>query len=196
MQDVYGAVAELHRKEADGNSYRVEVKGAAMDRSDETKIYYSQDHNVGYPVSVTTEVGAFVHLTYSLDEPVQQTLSQLGITNPLEIAWELTTLSFVVDWFLPIGNYLGALDAARGYSFIAGTVSKIVRVLGEGGLATPLTPIGLVVGQDGRFSQKSVSMVRQLYDHSPLPTVPRFKNPLSSEHTANAIALAAARLRV
>lgn len=30
----------------------------------------------------------------------------LGLDNPLGVAWEFVPLSFVVDWFLPIGNYL------------------------------------------------------------------------------------------
>jgi len=35
--------------------------------------------------------------------------NELGLTNPLSIAWELVPFSFVVDWFLPIGNYLQSL---------------------------------------------------------------------------------------
>jgi len=35
---------------------------------------------------------------------------QLGLYDPLSIAWELTPWSFVVDWFLPIGDYLSNLN--------------------------------------------------------------------------------------
>lgn len=41
----------------------------------------------------------------SLDMP-----GKLGLTNPLEVAWELMPFSFVADWFLPIGDYLSQLD--------------------------------------------------------------------------------------
>jgi hypothetical protein len=34
---------------------------------------------------------------------------QLGLLDPLSVAWELTPYSFVVDWFIPIGNYLSDL---------------------------------------------------------------------------------------
>lgn len=37
---------------------------------------------------------------------------RLGLTNPLSIAWELTTLSFVADWFLPIGDLIQAVEAS------------------------------------------------------------------------------------
>lgn len=32
----------------------------------------------------------------------------LGLSNPLEIAWEVVPYSFVVDWFLPVGAYISA----------------------------------------------------------------------------------------
>lgn len=38
---------------------------------------------------------------------------RFGLTDPLTIAWELVPFSFVVDWFLPIGDTLEALHAVR-----------------------------------------------------------------------------------
>lgn len=38
-------------------------------------------------------------------------LERWGLTDPATIAWELVPYSFVVDWFLPIGNYLQSLHA-------------------------------------------------------------------------------------
>jgi hypothetical protein len=35
----------------------------------------------------------------------------LGLTDPLSVAWELIPYSFVVDWFVPIGTYLDNLNA-------------------------------------------------------------------------------------
>lgn len=37
--------------------------------------------------------------------------SKLGITNPAEIAWDLVPFSFVLDWFLPIGNSIRFMGA-------------------------------------------------------------------------------------
>jgi len=34
----------------------------------------------------------------------------LGLTDPLSVAWELIPYSFVVDWFVPIGDYLANLN--------------------------------------------------------------------------------------
>lgn len=38
---------------------------------------------------------------------------RLGLTNPAVIAWELVPLSFVVDYFLPIGDFVNALSVFR-----------------------------------------------------------------------------------
>jgi len=52
-----------------------------------------------------------------------RSLNQLGLLNPLSLAWELTPWSFVVDWLLPIGSVLSALTAPAGLIFISGTTS-------------------------------------------------------------------------
>lgn len=46
-----------------------------------------------------------------------QAASQYGLNNPSLIAWELVPYSFVVDWFLPVGDYLERLGAFSGLKF-------------------------------------------------------------------------------
>lgn len=41
--------------------------------------------------------------------------TDLGLTNPVSIAWELVPYSFVVDWFFPIGSYLNSVTDLLGY---------------------------------------------------------------------------------
>jgi len=36
---------------------------------------------------------------------------QLGLLDPLSVAWELTPWSFLIDWFIPIGSYLDLVNA-------------------------------------------------------------------------------------
>lgn len=40
--------------------------------------------------------------------------SQSGITNPAAFVYELIPYSFVLDWFIPVGDYLATLDALVG----------------------------------------------------------------------------------
>jgi hypothetical protein len=60
-------------------------------------------------------------LTFTVANPFTYTLSQLGLTNPLNVAWELVTLSFVVDWFLPIGSWIQGLVPPQGVTSIRRT---------------------------------------------------------------------------
>lgn len=55
-------------------------------------------------------------------------LSQLGLANPIATIWELFPLSFVIDWFLPIGDFLSALTGPLGTAFVSGYEDKVVEV--------------------------------------------------------------------
>lgn len=44
--------------------------------------------------------------------------SQYGLTSPLALLWELTTLSFVVDWFTGIGSFLRTLETPIGVAIV------------------------------------------------------------------------------
>lgn len=53
------------------------------------------------------------------------------LSNPLYVFWVAMPLTFVVDWFLPIGDWLGSLTATHGLEFKDGyqttkTMSSIV----------------------------------------------------------------------
>lgn len=49
-------------------------------------------------------------------------IASLGLLNPALVAWELVPLSFVVDWFLPIGRYLEQLDTPYRAIHLGGTM--------------------------------------------------------------------------
>jgi len=49
-------------------------------------------------------------------------VGSLGILNPAQVAWELLPLSFVVDWFLPIGRFLEGLDVPMRFQHLGGSI--------------------------------------------------------------------------
>lgn len=49
--------------------------------------------------------------------------SDFTLGNPLELAWEVVPYSFVVDWAIPVGDYLSALDALKDVKKVIGTVT-------------------------------------------------------------------------
>lgn len=55
-----------------------------------------------------------IHGRYKIDSVGLKYLAELGVTNPLAVAWELVPYSFVVDWVVNVGDYLSALDALVG----------------------------------------------------------------------------------
>lgn len=44
--------------------------------------------------------------------------TRCGLTNPLEIAWELIPFSFVVDWFARVGDFIGSLNPWAGFQWV------------------------------------------------------------------------------
>lgn len=52
---------------------------------------------------------------YRLVDPNRALLSSLGLINPAAIAWELVPFSFVVDWFIPVEQYLLFFTDRMGY---------------------------------------------------------------------------------
>jgi hypothetical protein len=71
----------------------------------------------------TEWVTAYVEL-----EP--QPLGPFDFGNPLELAWELTPFSFVVDWGIGVGDYLSALDALKSVKSSIGTVTRKAKYEG------------------------------------------------------------------
>lgn len=66
------------------------------------------------------EQGVEVVVHFALSNPTMYQLWRYGVTNPLSLAWELTTLSFVVDWFTGIGNFLDSLQQPLGLRYLHG----------------------------------------------------------------------------
>ena len=54
-------------------------------------------------------------------------INPIHLGNPVEWAWELIPFSFVVDWAIPIGDWLHSLDAVRGITNVTGTVTEKVK---------------------------------------------------------------------
>jgi hypothetical protein len=130
-------------------------------------------------------------LYFSEANPHLHSLSQLGITNPALIAWELTPFSFVVDWFIPIGNYLASLDATLGLAFNRGcrTAYKLETV-NSSHIGNRITQSnGAWMSGSATNTATRVSVTRTILTNWPSTSFPPFKNPLSVDHALNAIAL-------
>lgn len=80
-----------------------------------------------YKVSVEREVRVKVCVDVKSDNKTLATVDQLGITNPALVAWELVPYSFVVDWFVPIGDWISATPPLWGVSYGSMWMTHVVK---------------------------------------------------------------------
>lgn len=197
LSDVYGSMETLAKVNSGGNPNTVykKVSGFARRYSEEHEI---TNHALGSNrgVNRTDHFGSFsvsvrFGVTFAVSSPPLASLKSVGITNPLLLAWELLPYSFVVDWFLPIGNYLESLDATAGLTFVDGYVTTFTRRQFKNlTVQAYASPSGYrVVNGTTVESRRDVRCVREVLSTFPKVPMPRFKNPLSTSHVASAMAL-------
>jgi hypothetical protein len=122
MQDIHGAGELLARHIANDRWH-----GSAEGRGTHSKRFNAIGTYTTSAWLYKTKVR--IGLRYKISDADRAILATTGIDNPALLAWELLPYSFVVDWFVPVGNYLEALNAFSGFSFLDGFVSKSSKLL-------------------------------------------------------------------
>lgn len=193
LSDIYGATQALSKRYATKPTYCSVKASSSIDLNND---YATHEVRYGLPASWKQRANARVNgfVEYAVGNEMSQVASQTGISNPLSVAWEIVPYSFVVDWFLPVGNYLNNLDYSNGLVFRRGYISKKVT----NDLSVRLT--------DGKYVDSQVTMTHSGANYSTggsrferealavFPSVPPpvLKNPFSLGHVANALSLLAA----
>lgn len=118
----------------------------------------------------------------SMSDPFTSSASQIGLTDPLETAWELVPWSFAVDWIWPLGDYLSQANMFAGLN--VGSSSLTIRQTGNGTHTYKL---------DGPIKGASSKLVLKHYRRTsfPKPSLPRFMDsPFGTiSRTLNQLAL-------
>lgn len=115
--------------------------------------------------------------------------------DPELILWELVPFSFVVDWFMPVGDWMEARAFASRISGSTTVTSTLTRetVSGYRCLQKPAIPVdwfGYEVGStDGHFKRILLERVVGTSISVPLPQVKSLSSIASWQHMANGIAL-------
>ncbi len=77
-------------------------------------------------------VSATISSRVRVDNPNLFLASRLGLTNPAAVAWELVPYSFVVDWFVNVGDYLNQFSEFHGVTLINPYHTIYTRMKGKG----------------------------------------------------------------
>jgi len=116
VQDVYGQVEALREDKLKRPKWHYFSVRAT--RSDIFEYYYMR-----YERQLKRKItGTF---TVSVDAPA------ITFGNPAEWAWERIPFSFVCDWMLPIGPWIGSLDACRYIERVDGSDVRRYKVKGQ-----------------------------------------------------------------
>ncbi len=190
LSDVYGLVNKLHEREL------IHLQGfhASSSAFKTQKSLNTWSTNKGQRpwgtrrTTATVKYTVRAHPNRSLASP-----AALGMTNPLVPLWEVVPWSFVVDWFLPIGNYLEQLSATHGWNFYDGCKSLLVNASEVAGdsYATSSSAAGWSYSTNASVQgdSKVVEFTRTTLGGFPVPPLPTFKSPFSAAHALNGIAL-------
>ncbi len=121
--------------------------------------------------------------------------SQLGLDAPLTVAWELVPFSFVVDWFIGVGEYLEALNKPSGFTFYNcenNYFTREVVIINPNGVKVYPTSI---VFNEGSTCTRDTIMYNRFPSGYPNPRVPSFDPSLNPKRVADALALLAGNSR-
>lgn len=83
--------------------------------------------NYTYKWNSTWERNEQVHLVFRPTSAFWDQVSRLGFMDPGILAWESIPLSFVVDWFVNIGDVLGSLNLGLTLEYVTGSYVEFHR---------------------------------------------------------------------
>lgn len=111
ISDMYGLADQLTSNLTLGQ-YRFVGASVTANRIGFTSGQYDNLHK--WSCRTTQEMKVKGIARYKVSASGIKPLAQIGVTNPVALAWELIPYSFVVDWLFNIGNFLNSLDALVG----------------------------------------------------------------------------------
>lgn len=137
-----------------------------------------------------------IKATVRLENPNLAATQQLGLTNPLLVAWELVPYSFVFDWFIGVGDYLQAISALHGVTVVKAMSSKMDLTTTEQTISE--TPYAYYSSVDSAFTTRykveARSYTRGSTSISPTEVVPvRNRDPWNFSRVVTSLALLKSR---
>ena len=191
MNDVNGAVKALTRKKLE--DWEIVVRASAKRMSSRSHVNLSVNRCYECQSQLSLKARAKIRC---LPNPAARRLDvmwSLGLDNPIATAWELVPYSFVLDWAMPIGQWLQALNSVKYYtewrSTLSNTLLETARVTGASGNLGSNYHQGTCRGGGYR----AFVLERRVLPNLPLLGLP-VKDPRSLTHMADSLSLFASHL--
>jgi hypothetical protein len=193
LSDLYGVAEELRENMIERVKRPPIMKAVSKRRLHDGDLYVHARDGVDHKGAKATReyISDFRgRINYTVDVEGAHLLSEVGLTNPLAIAWEVLPYSFVVDWFAPVGRWINTFDATLGCTFVSGTIGTTVDTVfrwtnvdkfQEGSYLYEY--LGCI-GYGRQFTYKRVVLAG-----FPVVYLPQPKDPFSKGHVLNALAL-------
>lgn len=114
------------------------MRSAILQAMEKDDSFASAEHTTVLPIPLTTglsdvrysgsaSAGCTHKVWYRVSNETLSGLNQLGLIDPLSLTWELTSLSFVIDWFVGVSDFLNGLSAPLGLDFITGYRTEFTK---------------------------------------------------------------------
>jgi hypothetical protein len=145
ISDMHSAAKYLAEKQVKSrfSVYQVSRKHAL--ELDQKKVLTSDSGSNSYDFTHYNHHECNVKMTYEVCPAFMwgaNTLDELGFKDPASLVWELLPLSFVVDWFINVGQVLESLHELKHWSVRRGLkATKIVNKMGKELTRQPVNPL-------------------------------------------------------
>lgn len=139
------------------------------------------------------EVKTYIHYRWTAPDGILRRLNDFGLFDVPKAVWEVCPFSFIADWFIPIGDWLGAITPKIGVEIIdvGFTTSNYFEGLQSvtgfpsptvGGITySPVVPLG--------SSDTATRWERARYTHLGIPYFPPIDINLNVKRMADVAAL-------
>jgi hypothetical protein len=115
VQDIYDAAETLSDPIP---AWKVEVR-KSLSAESKAPLHFHDGSDEGWSVKIDTwKQTISMRSEVSVSNPNLALASSLGLTNPAAVAWELVPFSFVLDWFVNVGDFLESFTDFAGLTLI------------------------------------------------------------------------------
>lgn len=161
-------------------AFRVSPKGW---RGHDSTVQYGPVNPTRYECEATSTKRVVCYAELDDDTGLWSVSSQLGLTNPALLLWELIPFSFIVDYAINVGDFLEASGTIKGVKRVSINVTDTV-------VLDSIATDGV-----GTATWKQVIKTRDITGSLPLPVLKFKQDPFSGTQIVNTLAVLSAQFR-